>query len=165
MRAALDTFVVMSIVTDHRGASLETRRWRVHVEMLLGFIVSLVVLLMKMSIGVHVLAGLVFGALVAVHLRQRRNRLRAMMRQFWSAQGWSRRAGRLRIADMVLFFIFINVMVSGVVDYVVGGRGVFLNIGLPQPIRWHGLSAILLVIDVTVHVIRRAKRIRHSKVS
>lgn len=64
------------------------------------------------------------------------------------------------------FFIFfiLNVIVSGLVDYMIGGRGVFISIGLPQPIRWHGLSAILLLIDVVIHVSRRAKRLRHSTV-
>lgn len=159
--------VTISTMTTARGAhtrGLEERRWVVHVWMIVVFVGSLVVL-PTTTIGVHVLVGLGFAALVIAHLRQRRHRIRALAHQLWSRDAWRRPGGRLAWSDLIMTLLLLNVIVSGIADYLIGGRGLFINVGLPQDIRWHGLSAVVLLVALVIHVVRRWKRLRHSRVS
>jgi len=47
---------------------------------------------------------------------------------------------------VILTFLFVNVTVSGIADYIIGNRGVFITVGFVRPIRWHAVSAILLLL-------------------
>jgi hypothetical protein len=148
-----------------RTRVLQQQRWTVHLWLIVTFLASLVRLLMKLSIGVHVIIGLIFLSLVVLHLLQRRKRIRGLLVHFKSVSTWTRRGGRLAWSDLILTFIFSNLIVSGIADYFVGGGGIFISTGVIRPIRWHALSAILLLAYLLVHVIRRARRLRNSKVS
>jgi hypothetical protein len=80
-------------------------------------------------------------------------------------RSWRRSNGRLAWSDLILTFLFANLIVSGIADYLIGGNGIFIEIGLTKNIRWHVLSAILLLLYLLVHVIRRAARLRTSRVN
>ena len=120
---------------------------------------------MKLSIGLHVIVGLAFAGLVIVNLRQRKNRIRGLMAHFKTAANWAHHGGRLAWSDLILFFISLNLIVSGIADYLKGGRGIFINIGLPKEIRWHSPWAILVLVYLLIHVGRRMKRFRNSRVT
>ena len=49
-----------------------TRRRQVHLGLIVSFAVALFFLITRMSVGVHVVAGLYFAVMVGVHLAQRR---------------------------------------------------------------------------------------------
>ncbi len=69
---------------------------------------------------------------------------------------------RLAVSDLVLVFITLNVLVSGILDW---SRGAPLQIPLPAPLyRWHLDSGIALVIYLAVHVWHRRKRFRRSTI-
>jgi hypothetical protein len=63
---------------------------------------------------------------------------------------------RLTVSDLLLLFITLNVLVSGVLDW---SRGVPIRLPLPRPFgRWHLLSGVVLVVYLAVHVWRRGRR-------
>ena len=69
---------------------------------------------------------------------------------------------RLTVSDLLLLFITLNVLVSGVLDW---GRGEPIQLPLPRPFdRWHLDSGLVLVVYLTVHVWRRRKRLRRSTI-
>jgi len=69
---------------------------------------------------------------------------------------------RLTVSDLLLLFITLNVLVSGVLDW---SRGVPIRLPLPRPSgRWHLLSGVVLVVYLAVHVWRRRKRLRRSTI-
>ena len=76
----------------------------------------------------------------------------------------TRPIGRLAWSDLILLFLLFNLIVSGIADYLVGERGIFITIGLPRAIRWHALSAVLVLGYLLVHVLCRASRLRTSEV-
>jgi hypothetical protein len=62
-------------------------------------------------------------------------------------------------SDLIPSFLLFNLIVSGIADYLVGGRGIFITIGLSRAIRWHALAAVLVLGYLVVHVLRRASRL------
>jgi hypothetical protein len=67
-----------------------------------------------------------------------------------------------------LELLVLNVLVSGVVD-IVNHQETQLNflgsIGFPPGlIQWHKLASFVLVIYLVVHISRRWRRLRHSRV-
>lgn len=154
----------MWAIVDQSGKRSQRQRWIVHLWLMTTFVVALLTLLARMSVGLHAILGLLFAGLVWLHLRQRKNRIRSLLTNLTSWEQWFVANGRLAWSDLILFFIFLNLMVSGILDYVSGGRGIFVNLGF-KPIRWHSLSAILLMAYLLVHVIRRRKRLRRSRVN
>ena len=69
---------------------------------------------------------------------------------------------RLTLSDFLLFFITLNVLVSGVLDW---NRGGPIQVPLPRPFgRWHLDSGLVLVVYLAVHVWRRRKRLRRSTI-
>jgi hypothetical protein len=106
--------------------------------------------------------GLVFVGLVVVHLAQRRRSIARMSTQIIRATTFAQRGVRLAASDLVLFFITVNVLVSGIVDW---GRGEPTQVPLPVPLdRWHLDSGLALVIYLSVHAWHRRKRIRRSTI-
>jgi hypothetical protein len=66
---------------------------------------------------------------------------------------------------LILWLLTLNVMVSGTVDFVLGHETL---LPVPGPLifqKWHGFSAIVLFVYVTVHVIRRRSRLRTSRIT
>jgi hypothetical protein len=69
---------------------------------------------------------------------------------------------RLTVSDLLLLFITLNVLVSGVVDW---DRGTPVQLPLPGPFgRWHAISGLALIVYLAVHVWRRRKRLRRSTI-
>ena len=115
-----------------------------------------------MRIAIHTDVGLVFVGLVAVHLAQRRRTLARMATRIVRARTIAERGIRLAVSDLLLLFITLNVLVSGILDW---NRGAPIQLPLPGPFgRWHALSALALVIYLTVHIWRRRKRLRRSTI-
>jgi hypothetical protein len=110
----------------------------------------------------HAVVGLVFVGLVVMHLAQRRKTLARMATQLVRARTFVERRVRLAVSDLLLFFITLNVLVSGIVDW---NRGVPTGLPLPMPFdRWHLDSGIALVVYLIVHVWRRRKRLWRSTI-
>jgi hypothetical protein len=105
--------------------------------------------------------GLVFVGLVAIHLFQRRRTLARMAAQLLRAR-FVARSIRLVVSDLLLFFIALNVLVSGIVDW---NRGQPTQLPLPVPFdRWHLDSGVALVIYLSVHAWRRRRRLWRSTI-
>ena len=115
-----------------------------------------------MRIAIHTDVGLVFVGLVVVHLAQRPRTLARMGARVVRARTIAERIIRLAVSDLLLLFITVNVLVSGLLDW---NRGVPIQLPLPGPFgRWHAISAVALVIYLAVHVWRRRKRLRRSTI-
>jgi heme exporter protein D len=113
-------------------------------------------------IAIHTDVGLAFVGLVVVHLAQRRRTLARMATRIPRTGGIARRAIRLAVSDLLLLFITLNVLVSGILDW---NRGMPIQLPLPPPFgRWHAVSGAALVVYLAVHVWRRRKRLRRSTI-
>jgi len=139
-------------------------RWLVHLGLLACAAAALGTLqLLHIRNAIHADVGLAFAALVIVHLAQRRHRIAGM---FARLRGFRRRVGRelrLLASDVILVFVTVNVVVSGLLDW---NRGAPLLLPvLPLPFdRWHLLSSVALVAYLVVHVSRRWRRLRRSTI-
>jgi heme exporter protein D len=145
---------------DRQAARRSVSRWAVHLGLLCSAAAALGTLdLLHVRIAIHTDVGLVFVGLVVVHLAQRRRTLARMASRARTLAG---RGIRLAVSDLLLLFITVNVLVSGVLDW---NRGVPIQLPLPGPFgRWHAISALALVVYLVVHVWRRRKRLRRSTI-
>jgi hypothetical protein len=158
------TDTVSSPVEDDRRTSWRARsRWMVHLGLLISAAAALATLqLLHVRVAIHTDVGLVFVGLVLVHLLQRRRTLVRMATQLVRARTFVERRIRLAVSDILLLFITLNVLVSGILDW---SRGTPIQVPLPVPFdRWHLDSGLALVIYLGVHVWRRRKRIRRSTI-
>ena len=148
---------------DRRTARRSLFRGAVHLGLLCSAVAALGTLdLLHVRIAIHTDVGLVFVGLVAVHLAQRRRTLARMATRIVRARTIAERGIRLAVSDLLLLFLTLNVLVSGILDW---NRGVPIQLPLPGPLgRWHAISALALVIYLTVHVWRRRKRLRRSTI-
>jgi hypothetical protein len=146
-----------------RTARRSLSRWAVHLALLCSAAAALGTLdLLHVRIAIHTDVGLIFVGLVVVHLAQRRRTLARMATQIVRARTIAGRRIRLTVSDLLLLFITLNVLVSGVLDW---NRGVPIQLPLPRPFeRWHGDSGLVLVVYLAVHVWRRRKRLRRSTI-
>ena len=149
--------------TDRRAARRPRSRWAVHLGLLCSAAAALGTLqLLHVRIAIHTDVGLVFVGLVVVHLAQRRQTLARMATQIVRVRTFAGRRIRLTVSDLLLLFITLNVLVSGVLDW---GRGEPIQLPLPRPFgRWHLDSGIVLVVYLAVHIWRRRKRLRRSTI-
>jgi len=148
---------------DRRTARRSLSRWAVHLGLLCSAAAALGTLqLLHVRIAIHTDVGLVFVGLVVVHLAQRRRTLARISTRIVRARTFAERAIRLAVSDLLLLFITLNVLVSGVLDW---SRGVPIQLPLPGPFgRWHAVSGLALVVYLAVHVWRRRKRLRRSTI-
>jgi hypothetical protein len=146
-----------------RTARRSLSRGAVHLGLLCSAAAALGTLdLLHVRIAIHTDVGLVFAGLVVVHLAQRRRTLARMATRIVRARTIAERGIRLAVSDLLLLFITVNVLVSGVLDW---SRGVPIQLPLPGPFgRWHAISGLALVVYLTVHVWRRRKRLRRSTI-
>ncbi|HEY5025960.1 MAG TPA: hypothetical protein VII76_13370 [Acidimicrobiales bacterium] len=127
-------------------------RWCVHLGLIVTASVSLV---FETVLTIHIVVGLVFVALVVVHLFQRRRTsvmLAARLGRFRTLQS---RGGRLALADAFLALVTAGMLVSGFWDW---------SLGHPTRIRWHAVCGIVLAVLLGVHTVRRRARLRSSQV-
>ncbi len=154
--------------TAAAGVARQQARWLVHVALMATFAGALLVLVTNHGNStVHVVLGLSFSGLVVVHLLQRRRTVRRLVTHLSHAGTWLRPQGRLAFSDLVLAFVVVNVLVSGIADLVEGYNvGIPLHdIGLPIPfMSWHTLSSVVLLVYLLVHLLRRKDRLVHSRV-
>ena len=146
-----------------RTARRSLSRWAVHLGLLCSAAAALGTLdLLHVRIAIHTDVGLVFVGLVVMHLAQRRRTLARMAAQNVRARTFVGRRIRLTVSDLLLLFITLNVLVSGVLDW---SRGVLTRLPLPRQFdRWHADSGLVLVVYLAVHVWRRRKRLRRSTI-
>jgi hypothetical protein len=113
-------------------------------------------------IAYHTVIGLVFVGLVVLHLVQRRRTVALMANRLLRARTLLERRVRLAISDLVLIFLTLNVLISGILDW---RRGEPIQLPLPAPFyRWHLDSGLALVIYVAVHIWHRRRRFRRSTI-
>jgi hypothetical protein len=148
---------------DRQIARRSLSRCAVHLCLLCSAAAALGTLqLLHVRVAFHTDVGLVFVGLVVVHLVQRRRTLARMATQLFRAGTFVERRIRLAVSDLLLLFITVNVLVSGIVD---GNRGAPTQLPLPKPFyRWHLDSGIVLVVYLAVHVWRRRNRLRRSTI-
>ncbi len=146
-----------------RTAYRSLSRWAVHLGLLCSAAAALGTLdLLHVRIAIHTDVGLVFVGLVAVHLAQRRQTVARMATRVVRARTIAERVIRLAVSDLLLLFITLNVLVSGVLDW---NRGTPIQLPIPGPFgRWHAISGLALVVYLAVHVWRRRKRLRRSTI-
>ena len=148
---------------DARLARRSFSRSLVHLGLLLsvaGALGTLTILYIRNAI--HADIGLVFVGLVVVHLLQRRRTVTRLASRLARARSFAERRIHLAGSDLLLAFITLNVLVSGVLDW---SRGQPIELPLPRPFdRWHLLSGVALVIYLIVHVWHRRKRLRGSTI-
>jgi hypothetical protein len=161
---------ITTLSGNPRAASIaERRRWYVHVSLLLALAGSMLSLIyLSHSITIHVIFGVLFVAMMVLHLYQRRRTIRMLLKRLFGVQARSVSSSRLAISDIILELLVLNVLVSGIVDGVSHHATQFplanllhLPPGLDQ---WHKLAGIVLFIYATVHIIRRRKRLRRSHI-
>jgi hypothetical protein len=140
-----------------------TRRWWVHLGLMVSCAAAVLVLLARMGVGVHIIAGLGFAGLVGAHLIQRRRSLRTLAGDLVGTRTRRTRRRRLALSDAVLLFLALNVVLSGIVDWM-SGRAVMVGLPGMAPLNWHTTTSLLLIGYLAVHVLRRRTRLRHSRI-
>jgi hypothetical protein len=148
---------------DRQTARRSLSRWAVHLGLLGSAAAALGTLdLLHVRIAIHTDVGLLFVALVVVHLAQRPRALARLATRTVQARTIAERAIRLAASDLLLLFITFNVLVSGVLDW---NRGAPIQLPIPGPFgRWHAISGLALIVYLAVHVWRRRKRLRRSTI-
>jgi hypothetical protein len=95
-------------------------RWLVHVGLIRSFNGAVVAFQLSRSITIDVAVGLVFMAYVETHLVQRRHATSKSISNLDHLRAQVQRRRRLASADLLLAFLALNVLASGVVDSFVG---------------------------------------------
>ena len=142
-------------------------RWLVHAALLALFAASLATVTAMTEGTPHLVVGSLFGALVVVHLAQRRHTVARLAGTMARAGRWFTRRGRLAWSDLALTVLTVNLILSGTYDLVTGNQVILhpRQVGIPfRDIGWHVASAIVLLVYLCVHVARRWDRLRRSAV-
>lgn len=153
-----------------RQHSVALWRWLVHVLLIVGFLGTVIsaIYLSRKYLGHsgttnHVIVGLIVFGLIIIHLIQRRRTVGRLVTGF-VRRNTSSAALRRATSDTILWILTLDVMVSGFADFVHGSQ---ILLPIPGPIvfqKWHELSAVVLLLYVAVHVIRRRARLRSSHI-
>ena len=142
-------------------------RFAVHLGLPAAFAASLVTVTLITEGTPHLVVGLGFVALGGVHVAQRRHTVARLLGSLGRAHTWFRRRGRLAWSDLILALLALDVLVSGVWDLLSGSQVIFhpRQVGIPlRDMGWHVLSALVLLAYLSVHVVRRRGRIRHTAI-
>jgi len=153
------------------GASIARNRWLVHLGLIIGFLGAVIsaVFLSRKYVGHsgttdHAIIGILVLALVLVHLAQRRHTVQQLIARIFGRQRSTARQSRQAASDVILWILLLNATISGVVDFV-AGHTIFLSIPGPSVLqKWHAMSVVILLVYVIVHVVRRRKRLRMSRI-
>ena len=140
-------------------------RFVVHLCLLATFAAALATVTLITEGWPHLVAGSAFVALAGVHLGQRRHTVARLLGNLGRARTWFRRRGRLAWSDVVLALLTLNVLVSGTYDLLSGNQVILhpRTIGIPfRDIGWHVLSALVLLVYLCLHVVRRRAHFRRS---
>ena len=71
---------------------------------------------------------------------------------------------RLAVSDAIFAFLAANVLASGIYDLVTGRNTRIPLPGIHLFIGWHSLSSVIFVGYLIAHVLRRRRRLRHSRI-
>ena len=137
----------------------------VHLGLMAGFAGSLLALVFTRGLTLHVLVGVAFVVLAAVHVWQRRRTVHSLLGHLAHASRVVRPRGRLALSDLALACLTLNVLVSGLVDWLRGEKTSLplQDLGMPDRfVSWHTVSAVALCAYLVVHVVRRRRRLRTS---
>jgi hypothetical protein len=136
----------------------------VHYGLLIAAVGALVALAyLSVSVSIHAVIGLVFVALVALHLVQRRRTIGRLVAHAARVRRVVEKGVRQIGSDAILAFLTLNVAISGIVDWLRTGMPV--SFPFPPPINtWHKASGVVLVVYLGVHVWHRRKRLRRSNI-
>lgn len=148
------------------------RRWSVNVVLILGFVASGLspIFLSRTYLGHsgttdHAIASVLVLGVVLIHLWQRRRTIRRLTTRLLARSMPVRDRSHLAQSDLLLWILTVNATLSGVTDYVVGHPTM---LAVPGPFiiqKWHAMSALVLLIYVVTHVIRRRRRLRWSQIT
>jgi hypothetical protein len=150
-----------------QGRRRTQARFAVHLLLLAAFAASLATVTLITEGWPHLVIGLAFVALVAVHVVQRRHTVARLLGNLGRVRTWVKRRGRLAWSDLVLALLTLNVLISGTYDLATGNQVILhpRGIGIPfRDIGWHVSAALLLTAYLAVHVARRWGRIRRSAI-
>jgi hypothetical protein len=142
-------------------------RWLVHLGLIATFVGTLAALVGTTGTTLHIVIGLAFFALVVVHVGQRRRTAQSLLAGLAHVRVWLRPRGRLAVSDLVLAGLTLNVLASGLVDWLEGYKVELplTALGLPENLMsWHALSALALTAYLAFHVVRRRNRLRSSSI-
>jgi hypothetical protein len=142
-------------------------RLAVHLCLLATFAASLATVTLTPEGTPHLVVGLAFVALAGLHVAQRRHTIARLLGNLGRTRKWFRRRGRLAWSDVILALLALNVLASGIYDLLSGNQVILhpREVGIPfRDIGWHVMSALVLLVYLCVHVVRRSGRIRHSAI-
>jgi hypothetical protein len=139
---------------------------------MLGFAAALVSLafLTRHYLGLwgttdHAIIGLLVLGLVLVHLYQRRRTVRRLLSRLVGGRDSTGPPSPQAVSDLILWFVTLNAMMSGVADFVVGHQ-IYLPIPGPSIVqRWHAMGVLVLLVYVIVHISRRRQRLWRSRIT
>src|ERR1019366_4224064 len=94
--------------------SKPTRRWLVHLGLIATAITSLT---FEFVLTLHIVLGLVFVALVAVHLGQRRRTSSRLIKRLIKVRLLNQPQGRLAMADLAPVLFTAGMLASGFWDW------------------------------------------------
>ena len=151
--------------------AIARQRWLVHLALMVGFLSAVLsaVFLSRHYLGHsgvtdHSIIGGAVLCLVTIHLIQRRRTVGRLAARLVHIGGSARARAKIAVSDLILLLLTLNVMVSGLADFL-SGNTIDLPVGLPAPLRkWHAFGVIVLVVYVIVHVMRRRHRLRTSHI-
>ncbi len=163
----------MTVQSESRSRReyISRNRWIVHLALIVGFVTAILsaIELSKKYLGHsgvtdHSIIGVVVLGFILVHLIQRRRTVGRLASRLAGLRGSTETRRRLAVSDTILWLLTLDVMVSGFVDFV-DGHTIFLPIPGPDQFRkWHEMAALVLVVYVIVHVLRRRSRLRTSRI-
>lgn len=154
-------------VADRSRASARARsRWTVHLALLITITAALVpLLLFRVSprVTLHIVIACLFLGLVIAHLAQRRHMLSKLIAQLGRA-GSRMKGRRLAVSDAIFALLAASVLASGIYDLAAGQNTRIPLPGIHLFIGWHSLSSVIFLGYLIAHVIRRRRRLRHSRI-
>jgi hypothetical protein len=138
-------------VSIDRRRETAYRSW-VHVGLIVSAVVSLV---FEPVLAIHIGVGLLFIALVATHVAQRRQVSANLITRLLKRQSLRSPSTRMVLADLILLTVTTGMLASGFWDWLAGH---------PTSIRWHAISGVVLAALLVVHTLRRRRRLLSSQV-
>jgi hypothetical protein len=123
------------------------RRWLADLVLILAAVISLV--FEPLSIAIHSVIGLMFAAAVGPHLWYRRNWIRATLR----------RAARRRPLPARRRWALLQAASLAVLVIVMTGTGLYDWLATRTKIRWHAISAVILIAVMIRHAWPRRNRL------
>lgn len=108
------------------------------------------------------LIGLVVLGLVLIHPFQRRPTVRRLLFRQVRIHHASEHRSAQAISDVILWPLIVNAMVSGIADFLNGHTNFLPITGSILFQKWHAMGAIVPVVEVIVHAVRRRRRLLTS---